>query len=81
MPHQKQPTERATRVKHTTWTLTQDQRKTFLEALLNLPSPNLKLRQAYKRLQQTAAHPIRTASRKPRGRDRAGEPSRSTLKG
>jgi uncharacterized protein (DUF1778 family) len=40
---------------HTVWKLTQEQRNVFLEALMNPPAPNAKLKEAYKRFRKHKA--------------------------
>lgn len=37
---------------HTVWKLTQEQQKIFIDALMEPPSPNARLREAHKRYQQ-----------------------------
>jgi uncharacterized protein (DUF1778 family) len=40
---------------HTVWKLTQEQRTVFIDALMDPPAPNPKLRQAYRRFQKYKA--------------------------
>ena len=40
---------------HTVWRLTQEQRKVFVDALMDPPAPNQKLREAYKRFRKYKA--------------------------
>jgi uncharacterized protein (DUF1778 family) len=40
---------------HTVWRLTQEQQKIFIDALMDPPAPNQKLREAYKRFRKYKA--------------------------
>src|SRR5580658_8110067 len=40
---------------HTVWRLTQEQQKVFIDALMDPPAPNQKLREAYKRFRKYKA--------------------------
>jgi uncharacterized protein (DUF1778 family) len=40
---------------HTVWRLTQEQQKVFIDALMDPPAPNPKLREAYKRFRKYKA--------------------------
>jgi len=40
---------------HTVWKLTQEQQKVFIDALMDPPAPNQKLREAYKRFRKYKA--------------------------
>jgi uncharacterized protein (DUF1778 family) len=44
---------------HAVWKLTEEQRKVFLEALMNPPAPNAKLEQAYRRFRKYKTPPGR----------------------
>lgn len=44
---------------HTVWKLTQEQQKVFIDALMDPPAPNQKLREAYKRFRKYKVSAVR----------------------